>query len=167
MSSASTPIPADEPVWPCDPVETVFARTAESTLTESDWRDAIQRIMAGTDEVKEAEFAARREAGAQRYFQKAPCMLRTQTDDGEVGIHLVTTRNLSRGGLSVLHAMPLTSGTRCVLALQAPTGPGAVMEATVGWCREVDRDDTDAPEAYEVGLQFDGALDVTAFLEQR
>ncbi|MEE9404742.1 MAG: PilZ domain-containing protein [Algisphaera sp.] len=156
-----------EPEWPCDPIESVFAETREGLLTEADWRLAIHRILEATDPEQEARFASRRREGGDRYFRQAPCMLRTELKNGLVGVHLVTTRNLSRGGLSVLHGEALEVGASCVLALQPPEGPGMVMNASVEWCRSIDPTTENDGQAYEIGLRFQSELDVTPFLESR
>ena len=94
-------------------------------------------------------------------------MLRVVDADGAVGVHLVTTRNLSRGGLSVIHGQELAVGSTCVLALEQPEGPGAVREASIEWCRAVEVGQGGAAPAFELGLRFKGELDVTPFLESR
>lgn len=157
-----------EPEWPCDPVETVFARTREGQLSEDEWRQAIERIMANTQPELEARFAGRRGVGGERYFRKASCMLRVVGEDGVVSVHLVATRNLSRGGLSVIHAQELAPGSMCVLALETPMGPGVLREASIEWCRAVDVDGHDqTTAAFELGLRFTESVDVTPFLEER
>jgi len=155
-----------EPEWPCDPVESVFALTRDGQLTEAEWRNAIERIVAATDPELESRFAGRRDGG-ERYFRQASCMLRVVGSDGVVGVHLVTTRNLSRGGLSVLHGREVAVGSDCILALESPNGPGVVREASVEWCRAVEIGCGGTAPAFELGLRFEGELDVTPFLEPR
>lgn len=158
--------PGTEPEWPCDPVESVFARTRDGQLTEAEWRHAIERIVATTEPELEARFAGRRDDG-KRYFRQAACMLRVVDADGAVGVHLVTTRNLSRGGLSVIHGREVAVGSACVLALETPDGAGVLREASVEWCRAVEVGRGGAAPAFELGLRFEGTLDVTPFLESR
>ena len=165
-NDGADPCPGAEPEWPCDPVESVFARTRDGQLTEDQWRHAIERIVATTEPELEARFAGRRDGG-ERYFRQASCMLRVVDADGAVGVHLVTTRNLSRGGLSVIHGQELAIGSTCVLALEQPEGPGAVREASIEWCRAVEVGQGGAAPAFELGLRFKGELDVTPFLENR
>ena len=160
------PQPAGEPDWPCDPVESVFALTRDGQLTESEWRQAIARIMAATEPEMESRFAGRRDAG-ERYFRQASCMLRVVDADGAVGVHLVTTRNLSRGGLSVIHGRELAVGGACVLALEVPEGPGILRAASIEWCRPVEVGRGGAAPVFELGLRFEEGLDVTPFLEPR
>lgn len=160
------PLAAGEPEWPCDPIESVFARTRDGQLSESQWRNAVERIVATTDPELESRFAGRR-VGGERYFRHASCMMRVVDADGAVGIHLVTTRNLSRTGLSVIHAQEIAVGATCVLALETPEGPGVVREALIEWCRAVEVGRGGAAPAFELGLRFEKDLDVTPFLEPR
>jgi len=163
---AACPGSSPEPEWPCDPVESVFARTRDGQLTESQWRHAIERIVATTEPELEARFSGRRDDG-ERYYRQASCMLRVVDADGVVGVHLVTTRNLSRGGLSVIHGREIAAGSACVLALETPGGGGVLCEASVEWCRAVEIGRGGAAPAFELGLRFESELDVTPFLEPR
>ena len=165
MDSDAAPVPV-EPEWPCDPVESVFARSGDGQLTEDQWRVAVERIVANTEPELESRFAGRR-GGGERYFRQAPCMLRVVDADGKATVHLATTRNLSRGGLSVIHGQELAAGSTCVLALETPEGPGVVREASIEWCRAVEVGRGGEAPVFELGLRFDGALDVTPFLEER
>ncbi len=165
-TASAQPLAAGEPEWPCDPIESVFAQTRDGQLSETQWRDAIERIVAATDPELEARFAGRR-AGGERYFRKASCMMRVEDAAGQVGIHLVTTRNLSRTGLSVIHGQEIAVGSTCVLVLETPEGPGVVREAFVEWCRAVEVGRGGAAPAFELGLRFEKDIDVTPFLEPR
>lgn len=71
---------------------------------------------------------------------------------GGVGAFLVMMRNLSAGGLAVVHGGYLHPGTECRVLLARVEGPKVVLAGTVRRCRHVQG------SLHEVGLEFDSAI---------
>ncbi|MDX2016625.1 MAG: PilZ domain-containing protein [Planctomycetota bacterium] len=67
-------------------------------------------------------------------------------------------RNLSRGGMSLLHASFLHMGTRCTVTLRDGMGQTREMESTVVRCRHC------AGMIHEIGVRFDEPVDVRDFV---
>lgn len=77
---------------------------------------------------------------------------------GGFGRFLVLGRNLSTGGISLLHAGYLHSGTECRLALVMPRGGAKTMLGKVVFCRLV------AGKIHEIGVQFCEKIDIAEFV---
>lgn len=130
-------------------------------LTQDDWQSALQRIQRDRRPLS-PDLAERRKAG-QRYDHVLTCLLRVELD-GHSEIHLVRTRDVSRGGLSVLHGGVIPPEADCLVAVEISEGEGKLMRAHVVRCREVEVEHA-SQKAYEIGLQFEGELDVETFLD--
>lgn len=130
-------------------------------LTQDDWQSALQRIHRDRRPLA-PDLAERRKAG-KRYEHVLTCLLRVELD-GDAQIHLVRTRDVSRGGLSLLHGGMIPPEADCLVAVEVSDGEGKLMRAHVVRCREVEIDDI-GQKAYEIGLQFEGELDVDSFLQ--
>ncbi|MEQ8316862.1 MAG: PilZ domain-containing protein [Phycisphaerales bacterium] len=71
----------------------------------------------------------------------------------------VACRNLSRGGLSVVHSSYMHVGTRCRIKMTHNTDGPVWIKATVVQCRHV------TGRVHDVGLKFDKEIDVNDFME--
>jgi CheY-like chemotaxis protein len=67
-------------------------------------------------------------------------------------------RNLSRGGMSLLHTSFLHSGTRCAATLHDQFGQPREIESTVVRCRHC------AGMIHEIGVRFDEPIDIRDFM---
>lgn len=76
---------------------------------------------------------------------------------GGVGRYIVLGRNLSTGGISLLHAGYLHCGTECRLALTMPRGGAKTLLGKVTFCRLV------AGQIHEIGVQFFEKIDLADF----
>jgi len=72
--------------------------------------------------------------------------------------HLVCTRNISVGGLALLHDKRVLQETRCRLILPSFDGRLHPLEAVVRSCRVAQGD------ICEIGVEFCDPVDVTAFI---
>lgn len=130
-------------------------------LTEADWLETLERIM---DQTPETTVSHDRREGGERHERWVNCLLRIERDGQEPAIFVVRTRNISNGGIAILHGGLIQVGTPCVVALEAKSGQGLIQRAKVVWSRPIDRDDP-THTAYEMGLQFDSQIDSALFLE--
>lgn len=76
---------------------------------------------------------------------------------GGVGRYIVLGRNLSTGGVSLLHAGYIHPGSECRLALTLPRGGAKTLIGTVVFCRLA------AGKIHEVGVQFKDKIDLAEF----
>jgi len=129
--------------------------TLTSYLTEHDWQAAVDRIQ--QDAQDPAAVVKERRRDTARYPRIMNCLLRVEFD-GHVGIHLVRSRNISRGGLSLLHGGVVPAEADCLVVIESEAGQGRLLRANVVRCRAV-KDDRLTQQAYEIGLQFAEPLD--------
>lgn len=102
--------------------------------------------------------ASSRRGSARLTYRKASIALCIEQPGGGSTTVRVISRNLSRGGMSVLHAAYLHPGTRCVVVLRHRVKGDTPVKARVIRCRHVMR------KVHEVGLQFDQPVDVVDYV---
>ena len=71
---------------------------------------------------------------------------------GSVGAYLVMTRNLSAGGLSLIHGGYLHPGTKCRMLLSTVKGQKVVLGGKVRRCRHI------KGSLHEIGVQFNAQV---------
>ncbi len=110
------------------------------------------------------QFDASEAAGAKRRrdfvrwpFRQLAIAMRVRTGQGDVTIR-VACRNLSRGGISVLHGAYMHPGTRCVVALPRVGRPPAVVEGVVARCTHR------GGMVHEIGVRFAESVSVREFV---
>jgi hypothetical protein len=135
-------------------------------LSDADWKAALERI-----EHEAALLPPRSSQGTPRARQEARhqrtvrCLMRIQPDNEPATIFLVATRNLSRGGMAVLHGTPLDKHTPVIMAIEMSGGFGSIQPANVAWCRRVGIVGSEGSVAYEIGLRFDRPIHLEPWLE--
>jgi len=147
---------------------------AGEPLTDSEWHEAIARIGAR----RRAAAAAGADAGGPgspvadrehpRFRRAVRCLVRADGEQGRPAVYAMRTRNISRGGVAVVHRAPLRAGSSCTVALEAAAA-GVLVEGTVMWCQALaPADDADPVLAgaplYEIGIRFEHATDIGAFI---
>jgi len=100
--------------------------------------------------------SVRRDHARLEYRRHALELQVMQPNGGSVSFH-VACRNLSRGGVGVLHSSFMHEGTRCRVHMHHKTSGDVWLEATVTRCRHV------AGRVHEVGLRFAQEIDVRQF----
>lgn len=81
-----------------------------------------------------------------------------QTDGSRTSIS-VACRNLSGGGLSVLHSAYVHSGSMCQISLPRRSGPPAVISGTIARCVHL------SGVVHEVGIKFASELNIADFID--
>lgn len=99
-----------------------------------------------------------RRGSARLNYRKASVSICIEQPGGGSTTVRVISRNLSRGGMSVLHAAYLHPGTRCVVLLRHRVKGDQPIKARVARCRHVTR------KVHEIGLQFDGPVNVADYV---
>ena len=164
MSLHPRPYPAPSPpplgVPAPRPALEAARQTLAGYLTEADWDAALQRI----EQQPAPRVEQNRRVGRERIPRRLNCLIRLGDDKAPPGIHLVRTRNISSGGLSIVHGSPLDLDTPLVVAIEAAAGQGLIQRACVVWTRPINTSDPTEPPAYEMGLKFDRDIFVDQFL---
>ena len=101
----------------------------------------------------------RRDLSAKRHACEMRGILRFDHPDGQRTTHLVVIRNVSAGGLGVLHGRFCHPQTLAVLATHDREGKVRAMPAQVRWCRYIEG------STHELGLQLHEKIAVTDFID--
>lgn len=140
------------------PVSHEPAVAASLKLSEEDWANLIQKLeIAKGKEV--SAFSDRRDLDQCRHTMVRRAAIRVQHMDGRTSSHVIRTRNISSGGVAVVHNVYLHLKTRCHLVLVTRHNEGVGLAASVAWCRHIEG------LGHEIGLSFDKAIDVTEFVD--
>lgn len=98
-----------------------------------------------------------RRAAARLEYRVRNIPLSVNHPAGGVGRYIVLGRNLSCGGISLLHSGYLHNGTDCRMALTLPRGGAKTLIGTVVFCRLA------AGSIHEIGVRFTEKIDVNEF----
>ena len=113
------------------------------------------------DAIEGVNRSPRKRTHARWPFRRISVELEVQHPGGSATRLKVATRNLSRGGVSVLHSMYLHSASRCTIHLPTITGEVRGVPGTIARCTHR------GGRVHEVGLQFDQLIDLRHFYDRR
>ena len=94
-------------------------------------------------------------------FRKISIELEVQHPGGSATRLKVATRNLSRGGMSLLHSMYLHAKSRCTVHLPVNGGEPRPVAASIARCTHR------GGRVHEVGLRFDHPIDLRDFYDRK
>lgn len=80
-----------------------------------------------------------------------------QPGDGIAQTFRCPTRNLSKGGISILHGGFVHQGSRCLVQLMSSPDPGEPIAGTVVGCRYIQAN------VHEVHIRFDRRVDTAVY----
>ncbi|MEM9882731.1 MAG: PilZ domain-containing protein [Planctomycetota bacterium] len=126
-------------------------------LSEAQWEALIDRLEAGKGPVVPAT-RDRRDLDHRRFFHVRRAALRVLHRSAPPTSHLVRTRNLSEGGVGLIHNAFLYPGTACHVALQTRHDESVALRGNVSWCRHV------SGRGHEVGVRFDRVIEIDEFI---
>lgn len=118
----------------------------------------IETIMAGLER-DQADFAnsARR---SRRWSIRGRKLILTTTDEsGTVRNYFSFARNLSAGGIAILHGGYLHAGAKCFLTLRGVDGRARTMRASVTHCNHLQKN------LHDVGLKFEAPINPRDFID--
>lgn len=144
-----------------DLVEAHRTDTARVWLSDQQWMSILERIERKSREAMPPDDAESQRAEP-RYVHDTRCLLRVGSHGPDCGTFMVRTRNISSGGLGFVHSEPMSTGTRCTVALETDDGHGVIASARVAWCREILQLEVESA-MFEVGVQFDRPIDLEPF----
>jgi DNA-binding NarL/FixJ family response regulator len=98
-----------------------------------------------------------RRATARLEYRVRDIPLSVNHPGGGMGRYIVLGRNLSSGGISLLHSGYLHNGTECRMALTLPRGGAKTLIGKVVFCRLA------AGTIHEIGVQFSEKIDLNEF----
>jgi two-component system, chemotaxis family, chemotaxis protein CheY len=100
---------------------------------------------------------SRRKAARLPYRKPTISMSIAQPGGGNTTVQMAS-RNLSKGGISLLHASYLHVGTHCVVTLKHRQRGDVQIKGTISRCRHV------VKNIHEIGMRFDVAIDVLDYI---
>lgn len=101
--------------------------------------------------------SSRRGSARLSYRRTSVTLCIEQPGGGSTTVRVVS-RNLSKGGMSLLHAAYLHPGTRCVVVLRHKVKGDIPIKARIVRCRHVSK------KVHELGVQFDHAIEVVEYV---
>lgn len=99
-----------------------------------------------------------RRGSARLTYRRASVTLCIEQPGGGSTTVRVVSRNLSKGGMSLLHAAFLHPGTRCVVVLRHKVKGDIPIKARIVRCRHVTK------KVHELGVQFDHPIEVVEYV---
>ena len=128
------------------------------SLSEAQWQRLMDRLKAEQGPGVAASDDRRDLDRTRHPFVKRAAM-RVMHADGRNATHVVRTRNLSVGGLALVHGGYLYNGTRCAVIMQNRHGEGVALAGTVVWARLLQG------QSHEIGLSFDTTIEIAEYID--
>ncbi len=143
---------------PKKPAGTGALNTLRHSLSADEWQDALQSAKAQHNPA--ASRQEQRTTDQTRHQAIQRCLLRVDRGDTSPGIYIVRSRDISDGGIRIIHGGPLKPDTLCCVIIETNSGQTLAAGGTIAWCNPVKG--TDIP-AYELGIRFYEPIDATPF----
>ncbi len=126
-------------------------------LSEDQWVQLIEKLESGTGPTIPAT-RDRRDLDVLRYKHVKRAALRVQHLGGSATSHLVRTRNLSAGGVGLIHNSFIYPNTVGHIALQTRYGESVALAGQIMWCRHLEG------QSHEVGMRFTSMIEIGEFV---
>ncbi len=123
--------------------------TLQQTLTAEDWHKALEAANIQRANGKPEE--DRRDPKRQRHQTIRRCLLRVDRGNTAPGIYVVRSRDISDGGISLIHGGPAKPESACCVIIETKEGLNLAIGGIVAWCNPIN--DT-MPPAFELGIRF-------------
>lgn len=127
----------------------------KTNITEAEHAQLLVRL----DSRDRAGGANPRRASARMEYRVRDIPISVNHPGGGIGRYIVLGRNLSAGGISLLHAGYMHTGTDCRMVLTMAKGGAKTLIGKVVFCRLV------AGHIHEIGVQFSQKIDMTDFVD--
>ena len=152
---------------PSKPHATGALNTLRHSLSTDEWRNALQNAKTQRNQTHPSNDTAaeqdQRAPGQPRHLAVRRCLLRIDRGDAAPGIYIVRSRDISAGGIRIIHGGTLKPDTICCVIIESTTGQSTAAGGTIAWCNPVKGTDT---PAYELGIRFYEPIDASPFAEQ-
>jgi len=121
--------------------------------------EAQERLLADLQKASERSDATMQRRSHKRHdYRQRSVNALIQHPGGTVTRCVVSSRNLSAGGLGFLHGSFLHTGTACVVFLTKTSGQTVPLRGAVASCRHI------RGRVHEIGLQFEDTVDPGEFM---
>lgn len=151
---------------PNKPPATGALNTLRQSLSADEWAQALQTAKSQRAQPNPAAQTEstqdQRAANQPRHQAVRRCLLRIDRGDASPGIYLVRSRDISNGGIRILHGGTIKPDTLCCVIIESTTGQSTAVGGTIAWCNPVKGADT---PAYELGIRFYEPIDASCFAE--
>ena len=133
------------------------SRAATRTIRASD--EQVESVLESLDREQTPPEIASERSSTRHTFRLSECLLEMcQPGAAEFTTFLVKTRNISAGGIALLHGGFVHVGTRCRLRLMTTDKVRADVSGRVVRCRYLGQG-----TLHEIGVQFDSPIEPSAF----
>jgi len=137
--------------------------TLMNSLSTDEWSSALQTAKTQHDPHADQYGQDQRDANQKRHPSVRRCLLRIDRgEDTTPGIYLVRSRDISDGGIRILHGGPIDTDTICCVIIESTAGQSTAVGGTVAWCNPVKSTET---PAYELGIRFYEPIDASPFAD--
>lgn len=116
-------------------------------------REVVRSCLDDLDRRQNERAKSRRGTGRVKY-RIPSVVVRPDRSDKDIAF-IVSTRNISTGGMSILHGQMMYTGNACRVDLATRNGEWITVKATVAHCRLI------RGMLHEVGLMFDAPIDLS------
>jgi len=134
--------------------------TLRHSLSADEWHEALRTAKDQYDRATPA--SDQRTTDQPRHRAVRRCLLRIDRGETAPGIYLVRSRDISNGGIRIIHGGPLKPDTLCCVIIESTAGQSIAAGGTIAWCNPVKNTD---PPAYELGIRFYEPIDASPFAE--
>ncbi len=118
----------------------------------------LESLLDRVDNARDDSQATKRRRFVRWPFRQETLLLRISHPGGSIAAVKVACRNLSHGGVSILHSSFLYPGSRCAITLPHPTRGDLSVTGEVVRCNHLHR------MIHEIGIKFDELLDAREFI---
>lgn len=118
----------------------------------------LESLLDRVDRARDESQATKRRRFVRWPFRQETLLLRISHPGGSIAAVKVACRNLSHGGVSILHSSFVYPGSRCAITVPHPTRGDLSVTGEVVRCNHLHR------MIHEIGIKFDELLDVREFI---
>lgn len=118
----------------------------------------LESLLDRVDNARDEEQAPKRRRFVRWPFRHETLLLRISHPGGSIAAVKVACRNLSHGGMSILHSSFVYPGSRCAITVPHPTRGDLSVTGEVVRCNHIHR------MIHEIGIKFDELIDVREFI---
>lgn len=118
----------------------------------------LESLLDRVDGARDEAQAPKRRRFVRWPFRQETLLLRISHPGGSIAAVKVACRNLSHGGMSILHSSFLYPGSRCAITVPHPTRGDLSVPGEVVRCNHLHR------MIHEIGIKFDELLDAREFI---
>ncbi len=148
---------------PNEPATNEAENTLRHSLSAEEWSRALETARAQRGQHPEHYDQDQRANNQPRHQAVRRCLLRIDRgEDASPDIYLVRSRDISDGGVRLLHGVAIEPDTICCIIIESTTGQSTAVGGTIAWCNPVKGSDT---PAYELGIRFYEPIDASCFAE--